>query len=566
MKNKSYFVVMLLVIISLIIAGCAAPANQATTAAPTSAPSSGATSSSSQPNQLVMGVNKEPETYLPGFESSALASFGFELVFNKLTTYDLKGTMVGDLASTWDLSSDELTWTFHLVPGVNWQDGQPFSAKDVLFTLEILADPNYTGTYYSMIATVVGAVDKHDGKATSISGVKLIDDNTISITTETPDALFLETMVSVMPILPEHILKDIAVPDLATSSFARNPIGTGPYMLKDWKSNTSLSFEANSNYFKGAPKIQTFIWQVIPETSALTTALLNGEINFLYEIAADDFSLLQANTKIQTLQVPGTRFYSLNMHVTNPLLADVRVRQAIAHAVNRQALLDGISGGLGKVENSIFHPSLPEYDPNLTGFAYDIDQAKSILQEVGWTDQNNDGFLEAKGVQGVADGTKFTVELGTQTTDPFPKINEVLQQDLKAIGIDAQIKTMDSNNFYSNYFVAGGPWQLGAGGWSNLIGSPQQELLWNVTCDSQSYYDYCNKDLDVMIAKNTNLFNADERTKNFFAIQETLEQQAIELPLTRPDNLIAFTKGLVTPDFQSTVDIYRSLPNFTWNK
>ncbi len=580
MKVKGYLVFVMLVIASLVVAGCAAP-NTPTPAAPSTSASEGgstpapantaapatqpAAPSSNAATKLVMGINTEPETYFPGFETSALASYGFELVFNELTTYDLQGKIVGDLANSWDLSDDQLTWTFHLEPNVKWQDGQPFTAKDVQFTLEMLADPAYTGTYYSMISSVAGAKDKHDGKATSISGINVVDDNTIAITTDAPNALFLETMASVMPILPEHLLKDIAVADLATSSFSRAPVGTGPYMLTSWKSKESLTFTKNADYFKGAPKIDTFIWQVIPEPSAQITALLNGEINLLYEVSADDFSQLKDASSLDTLQIPGARFYSLNFHITDPMLADVRVRQAIAHSVDRQALLTGISGGLGKVENSIFHPSLPEYDPNLQGYSYDVDLAKQMLSEVGWSDQDGDGILEAKGVKGVTDGTKFQVELGVQTSPIYVNINSMLQQDLKAIGIDATIKTMDSNEFYSSYFTAGGPWQLTGLGWSNLIGSPQQELLWNLTCDSQSYYDYCNPDLDKMVAKNNTLFDEQQRDQNFYSIQELVEKEAVYLSLFRPDNLIAFSKGLVVPGVQSTMDIYRSLPDFYWN-
>jgi peptide/nickel transport system substrate-binding protein len=513
-----------------------------------------------------MGINTEPETYFPGFETSALASYGFQLVFDQLTTYDLHGKIVGDLAKSWKLSDDQLTWTFNLEPNVKWQDGQPFTAKDVQFTLEILADPAYTGTYYSMISGVTGAKDKHDGKATSIKGINVIDDNTIAITSDQPNALFLETMASVMPILPEHLLKDIAVADLGTSSFARAPVGTGPYKLTSWKSNASLIFTKNPDYFRGAPKIDTFIWQVIPDPSAQITALLNGEINLLYEVPADNFSQLKNAPNLQTLQVPGSRFYSLNFHITDPLLADVRVRQAIAHSVDRAALLNGISGGLGKVENSIFHPSLPEYDSNLTGYSYDVGLAKKMLNDVGWSDQNGDGTLEAKGVKGVADGTKFTLELGVQTSPIYVNINSILQQDLKAIGIDATIKSMDSTTFYSTYYTSKGPWQLLGLGWSNLIGSPQQELLWNLTCDSQSYFDYCNPTLDQMVAKNNTLFDEQQRVQNFYSIQELIQNEAVYLSLFRPDNLIVFSKGLVVPAVQSTIDIYRNLPDFYWSK
>jgi peptide/nickel transport system substrate-binding protein len=572
MKNKSYLAIMLLVVTSLVMAGCATTASPtppaaASTAASVASPvpaTQAAAASSNKNTQFIMGLLAEPETYFPGFESSALASYCFQLVFNELVTTDPEGKIVSDLAQSWDLSADQLTWTFHLVPNVKWQDGQPFSAKDVQFTIEMLADPKYTGTYYSMIAPIVGAEDKHDGKATSISGINVIDDNTIAFTTVAPNSLLLQTMASVMPILPEHILKGIAVADLANSPFSRAPIGTGPYALKEWKSQASLTFTANPDYFKGAPKINTVILDIIPEPSAEITALLNGEINFIYGISADNFPQLKSSSVVETLQIPGNAFYSLNYHITDPLLADVRVRQAIAHSIDKKALLDGVSGGLGKVENSIFFPTLPEYDPNLTGYTYDVNMAKDLLKQAGWTNQDANGILEAKGVAGVADGTKFTIELGTRTTAPYVQFNQILQQDLKAIGIDATIKSMDTNTYWSTYYVSKGPWQLTGTGWSNLIGSPQQELLWNLTCDSQSQFDYCNKDFDQLVAKNNSIFDDTQRAQNFYTIEQMIEQQALYVPLFRPDNLIAYTKGLVMPKVNSTFDIYRNISNFSW--
>jgi peptide/nickel transport system substrate-binding protein len=578
MKRKGYIVFVLLMAVAMLVSGCATTPSATPAAAQTQAPAAteavapvqtvaAATTApvAAKPTKMVMGIITEPETYFPGYETSALASYGFELVFNELTTYDLQGKIIGDLAKSWEISSDQLTWTFHLVPGVKWQDGQPFSAKDVQFTLEMLADSKYTGTYYSMIASIVGAKDKHDGKATSVSGINVVDDNTITITTDQPNALFLQTMASVMPILPQHVLKDIAVADLANSAFARAPIGTGPFILKEWKAGESLSYVKNPDYFQGAPKIDQFIWQIIPEPTAQITALVNGEIDYLDGISADNFPQLKTESKLATGSFPGSRVTTLNFHSTDPLLADVRVRQAIAHSLDREAMLTALGGGMGKVENSLFHPSLPEHDANLQGYSYDVAAAKELLKEAGWTDQNGDGFLEAKGVKNIKDGTKFSIELGFPTQPLYVQLNELIQQDLKAIGIDSKLNSQDSNLFWSKYYIPGGPWQLAGLGWSNLIGSPQQELLWNLTCDSQSYFDYCNKELDALVAKNNSIFDDQARVQNFAAIQELIQKEAVYLPLLRLDGLFAYNKNLVLTPFQSTIDFYRSMPQFYFN-
>lgn len=576
MFKRSCLLLPLVVIASLLGACTAAPA--ATTEAPaqpaaaTQAPAAPqapaateASAATAEKAQLVYAIVTEPETYFPGYESSALASYGFELVFNNLTTKDLKGNVIGDLAKSWEVSSDQLTWTFKLVDNATWHDGKPFTAQDVAFTFELLADPKYTGTYYTMIESIAGAKEKHEGKADTISGIKVTDDTTIAITTTVPNALVLDTMAGVMPILPQHVLKDIPVPDLPNSEFARKPIGTGPFILREWNTEESLIFDKNPNYFGGPASVDTFIWKIVPESSSQLTALLNDEVD-LINVNADDFSQVDGVDGLSTKSTPGSRYYLINFHITDPKLADVRTRRAIVHSIDREALIMGLFGGKGSVESCIFHPSLPEYDANLKGYPYDLELAKKMLAEVGWADQNGDGFLEAKGVKDVADGTKFSIEIGTFTNPIFVKYNELIQQFLKEVGIEATIKPMEADIFYSEYYTAGGPWQLGGSGWSNLIGAPQQELLWNITCDSHSQYDYCNQDLDKLIYANNSLFDTAERMKNFQAILEKMQDEAIYVPMMRPQDLYAFDAKLELPDFQSAMDLYRSLPTWSWQK
>lgn len=590
MKKKLYIVFALLVCVSMLLAACGttqvatqeaptaqqpaateapvvteAQAPEQPTVAPAVTEAPPPTGAPVEKTKLVYAINTEPETYFPGYESSALASYGFELVFNNLVTKDLKGNYVGDLAESWEASKDQLTWTFHLVKNATWHDGKPFTAEDVRFTFELLADAKYTGTYYTMIESIVGAKDKHDGKADAVSGIKVIDDNTIAITTAEPNALVLDTMAGVMPILPAHVLKDIPVPDLPNSAFARKPIGTGPFMLREWKAEDSLVFDKNPNYFGSPATTDTFIWKIIPEPSAQITALLNHEVD-LINVGADDFPQVENVQGVTTKTTPGSRFYLLNFHITDPKLADVRTRQAIAHAIDREAVLLGLFGGKGSVESCIFHPSLPEYDPNLKGYAYDVELAKKMLAEVGWVEQDKDGILEAKDVKGVQNGTKFSIELGTFSSPIYVKYNELIQQFLKAVGIDTTIKSMESDIFFGKYFISKGPWQMSGSAWSNLIGSPQQELLWNITCDSQSQYDYCNQELDKMIYANKSIFDVGERSKNFYAILDTMEKEAVYLAMVRPDDLYAYNAKLVIPDFQSAMDLYRSLPTWSWQK
>lgn len=586
--KKWFSILSIFILVALAIGGCS-PAKESPTAAPvaTSGPptqpqAQASTTSAPQPTAnvpapteqpaanadrpLIYPLGADPDTLFPDYSATALGAAMGELIYNTLTTIDLQGKVAPDLATSWELSPDKLTWTFHLVKGAKWQDGQPFTANDVKFTFETISDPKYVGGMYNNIISIAGAVDKHDGKATEVSGVKVIDENTVSFTTTEPDALVLDTFAgSNLVIYPEHILKDIPVADMKSSDYARSPIGTGPYKITSWLSAESLTFERNEYYFGPKPIIAKIIFKIIPEPSAAVTALLNKEVDILDELSAENLKVVEGQPGIVVKSIPGSEYESLDLNVKDPLLKDVRVRQAMAYALDRQSMLDALSDGRGSIENTIFHPTRPEHNPNIVGYDYNVDKAKQLLTEAGWKDTDGDGILEAKGVAGVPDGTKFKIELGTTTTPFYVQENQIIQQNLKAVGINSTINQQEFGTFFSNYWVAGGPWQASGLGWVNLIGTPQMELGWNVMCPVETNtYGYCNPELDALIKKNSTLFDDKARNENFYIIQQMIHAAAFIIPLVRPDSMLAYRDDLVPTDFKTGIDIYRTLGEWKW--
>ena len=178
-----------------------------------------------------------------------------------------------DLAETWEFSDDQRTWTFYLRHDVVWHDGEPFTAVDVKYTFEISADPDFTG--WTINRNILGADAKRAGEADEVAGVQVVDDHTVTITTTEPNALVLE-VIGTRDILPAHILQDIPVADLPSSSQSTLPIGTGPYRLVEWRSDEILSFEAFPDYFGETANIRNLVWKVVPETSTHYTELVTG--------------------------------------------------------------------------------------------------------------------------------------------------------------------------------------------------------------------------------------------------------------------------------------------------
>jgi peptide/nickel transport system substrate-binding protein len=535
-----------------------APATAAATTAPTQAPVS-------QEKPLIIPAGGDVDTMFPDYSTTAFGSSLAALAYSSLTTVGLDATVIPDLAESWEVSTDQLTWTFHLRKDAKWQDGQPITAADVKFSYEFRADPTYLGGMYSNMTSIAGVVEKNAGTATEISGIKIIDDNTISFTTVQPDALVLDTFASSnMVVYPQHILKDIPIADLASSDFARLPIGSGPYQLTDWKSKESMTFTANPYYYGTQPIIKTIIFKIVPEPSAQITGLLNGEVNMLLGVSTDDLASVTGVPGITTKELADAQYLSLNLNLNDPLFKDVRTRQAMAYAIDRQSLLDALYSGKGKVENSIFFPTLPEYNANIKGYDYDPAKAKQMLAEVGWTDTSGDGILEAKNVAGVADGTKFEFTLLSTTTPFYAQENQVIQQQLLQVGIKTDISQQEFSTYFTIY-VAGGKWQATGIGWYNLIGTPQMELGWNFMCPAdKNTYGYCNPDLDAMINKNNTLFDVQKRLDNFKAIQEIIHEAAVVIPLIRGNSIIAFQDTLVTPGFKTSIDAYRTMSTWYW--
>lgn len=580
MFKKLSVLLALLVAVSLLLVACGAPTTEATEEAPAASQAQeqpAATEAQAEPaateapveseRPLILPLGADVDTMFPDYSSTALGSSLATLVFSSLTTVDLSGNVAPDLAASWEVSDDQLTWTFHLVENAVWQDGEPVTAEDVKFTYEKIADPAYAGGMYSNITSIAGVVEKHDGAASEISGIQVIDEHTISFTTVEPDALVTDTFASPnIVIVPVHILGSIPVADLGSSDFSRMPVGSGPYKLVDWKAEESMTFERNDDYYGTLPKIRQIIMPVIPEPSAQITALLNGEIDILTNISADDYETVKATAGLLVKEFPGSQYQNIYVNLNVPILKDVRVRQAIAYAINRQSMLDGLCGGRGIIENNIFHPSLPEYNPNIASFDYSVEMAQQLLAEAGWTDQDGDGILEAQGVEGVEDGTKLQITLDSTTTPFYVQENEIIQQDLKAVGIDSTITQTEFGTFFSEVWIAGGPWQVTGMGWYNLIGSPQMELGWNFMCPAEvNSFGYCNPDLDVMINNNKTLFDQDERVANFYAIQDIIHEAAVVIPLIRCNATVAYNEALQVADFQTGIDLWRSIPQWNWS-
>jgi len=329
-----------------------------------------------------------------------------------------------------------------------------------------------------------------------------------------------------------------------------------------------LTYTRFDDYYGDKAKIKNYIWKIIPEQSVQITELLGGTVDIVPEVLPDDFGDLKTNTAVKTLQLPGVNFTMLQLNQKNPLFADVRVRQAISYAIDRQSIIKAVGGGFGIEVTSIVHPSLPEYNKTLKGYPFNLNKAKALLAEVGWTDANSDGVLKAKGVKGVADGTKFSVEMGTFNRPLYQNQVQIIQQNLKIVGIETAIKVVDFNTYFSDYLTGTSNYQIGISGWFAFEQIPQGELLGNFGKDQpQNWVHWASTDEFEKILKDAPTeFDADKRNKLYWRAEEILEQEAVWVNLTRLDNLIAYSSKLKVPEVKSQSALFSSVGQWEWAK
>ena len=324
----------------------------------------------------------------------------FDKIYGRLTTFEVLdpvkqaadfdansgvyGKLTGDLAETWDISADQLTWTFHLRKGVTWQDGEPFTADDVKFTIELCYNPKNTMKPCAYVAAVGGAVgvqDYIDGKATEITGVKVVDPNTIAFTFTAPNSLF-PTSISELFILPKHLVSKIPPEQMKDAEYWKtSQIGTGPFQWKKYTPGESTELVRFDNYWRGKPKLDGIIRRHFKDPAAALIAFDAGEIQFTY-LTADEVERERGNANAVVL--PGNsgvdNGISANPNVV-PEFGKQEVRQALLMAIDRKSIVDNIYGGAANIVPCLY--GLPNLTGSVTPQAYDPAGAKALLDKAG---------------------------------------------------------------------------------------------------------------------------------------------------------------------------------------
>lgn len=404
-------------------------------------------------------------------------------LFSRLMDYK-PGTseLMPSLAESYEISKDGLTYTFKLRKGVKFHNGREVVAGDVKYSIERTNDPKTESPgagFYDMIA---GMAEYKAGKAKEVKGIKVLDPYTVQFTLSRPDATFLHVLaLNFSSVVPKEAV------DKAGKDFGKQPVGSGAFMMAEWKLGQQLVFKRNPDYFiKGIPHLDQITFQVGLEPMTAILKLEKGEADVAGDgIPPAKFLEIRNNPKYKDMIVEGGQLQTgyITMNVEMKPLDKVEVRQAINMAIDKNRIVK-IINNRAVPANQPLPPSMPGYDPSYTGYPYDPAKAKELLKKAG---------LE-KG---------FETELYVFNVDPNPRIAQAIQEDLGKIGIKVKLKNLAQ----ANVIAAGGKRKtapmIWSGGMAWIADFPDPSNFYGpilgcagATSGGWNWSWYCNKALD----------------------------------------------------------------------
>src|SRR5882672_93228 len=446
------------------------------------------------------------------------------LMFNSLVKKDEKFDYVGELASNIKRSDDNVTFTFTLRDGVKFHDGRPFTSADAKYTLDLV----FSSTFAKSASFYEGA---GANRKSYIKSVEAPDAHTLVVTTTKPWTGLLPNLVPVS-----------IIPKDGYQTQKDHPLGTGPFKFVSYDSSQQVvDLQANPDYWDGTPQIPVVRVRVISDTNALQAELRSGRVHIAplpTSLSPDAIKLLGQDPKLQVLQFTGSNLNLLTLNCSQPPLNDVRVRQAIAYAVDREGLIRDLLLGQGKIAESILPEESWAFHVAQT-YSFDPAMAKKLLDEAGLKDPDGDG-PEMRFTKPVV----FKVSGSSVAAKNYAG---VIQNYLKNVGIPVTIETAELNTLFDE--LRRGNFQIFYGQW---VGGNQDPIFFKdlfatseiptETRASRNRSRYSNKELDSLIAEAINTFDRDRAKSLYARIQEIVGRDVPVLPLWYQANIVIAQK------------------------
>jgi peptide/nickel transport system substrate-binding protein len=458
-----------------------------------------------------------------------------QLIYEPLVGGDLRTGLIAPtaLADSWEIAPDNRTYTFHLNQNATWHDGVDFTAQDVAFSADSLANPDAGSAYHASF------VD-------TFESWRAIDDDTFELVAKEPTISALFTALSLY-IVPKHLWENVPIAEWridpgASGADPSRVVGTGPFKFREWIQGDSVTLDRNDDYYGKVPYIDTYVLRVWPDQTAVVNALLNGEVDTA-TLEPADIAAVDGTPGIVVDHFPTQAFsyfeFNLDPAITTKW-QDARVRQALLYALDRESIVNDILLGYAEVAQGTQPVISYAYAPEemTTKYTYDPEMARSLLAEAGWTDTDGDGIVDK-------DGESLSFELlynaGSPTTE---QIVAYMQDAWRAIGVAATPRAMDFPALIE-VLTVDHTWDI------TLIG-----LAWDATfiqdpvfgCDQYGVgfndMKYCNEELDAINDEAERTFDEAKRRELLIRASNIINEELPIAMLYFSQDHIAYNEAL----------------------
>ncbi len=439
---------------------------------------------------LVRAITTDPNSLdLPQCAERQASTTAWQM-YDSLVWLDDEGNIAPALAESWEVSEDGTEYIFHLRRGVTFHNGEPFNADAVVFSWQRASTGDYTYSNYWQRA----------------SSVEKIDDYTVRVTTEEPDALFLRLVADNWAIIPPGYYNEVG-----EQGFVEHPIGTGPFMLVEWVKGDHITMRANPNYWReGAPRIAEVVFRSIPESATRVAAIQTGEIDIATRLTAEEAKSLLGAPNVQIIRYIKDRVYyiafnNLTTGVGTPI-EDRRVRLAMNYAVDVDAIIDAIFEGYAVPATGFVTPANLGYDETLQPFGYDPDRARQLLAEAGYPD-----------------GFSIDMACPAGAYEHFEEVCEAIAGYLGDVGIEVNLEIMESGHYWDLEANKELP-PLFGDSWSSAVGEAYPRLEGALKGWDATYSSWWDPEIGRMIDQIKVTVDDEERAEIYRQLQRYMQE------------------------------------------
>jgi peptide/nickel transport system substrate-binding protein len=421
-------------------------------------------------------------------------------VFDTLVQPDANLEMQPALAESWEVSPDQLAWTFHLRRGVTFHDGSPFTADDVVYSYRRIIDQKLANA----------------DKFSAVTGVTAPDQSTVRITLKQPTPNLLTNLGG---------FKGVAIVsrrNVESGQIATHPVGTGPFVFASQKSGDSITLKANSAYWAGAPKVSGVTFRFISEPSTALSALQAGEIDWTDSIPPQRVAALKSDDSLTLAATPSNDYWYLALNEARPPWNDVRVRQAIGYAIDRDAIVQATSYGTAVANQLAIPKGNPWYTP-YDGYRHDIENAKRLLAEAGVAPKTLDMLV--------------TTEYPETVTAA-----QIIADNLAPLGITVNIRTVDFATWLDEQ--NNGHFDMLMMGWLGNIDPDDFYYAQHHTDGSSNAQKFSNREVDRLLDAGRVETNRNARGDDYAKAATLIADEASYIYLYNPSVIQAWTKRL----------------------